>query len=68
MSVKSVVSLVVTLGLLVGLTGHKLSYPTPEDADEYHQKVRQAVEAVPLRIGPWVGSDCPVPPSALAML
>ena len=68
MQVKSVVSLVVTLGLLAGLVGQKLSYPTPADTDEYHRKIRELVEAFPLEIGPWDGKKIDVPPSALAML
>jgi len=60
--------LVITLGLLLGLAWQKRSYPTAGDADAYHQKVRAAIEAIPLEIGSWVGTDVPVPPAALAML
>ena len=65
---KSVLPLVITLGLLLGLTWQKRSYPTAGDADGYHQQVRTAIEAIPVEIGSWVGTDVPVPPAALAML
>jgi len=65
---KSSISLVLTLGLLSGLAWQKLSYPVPADTDAYHQNVRTAIEAIPLTIGSWVGTDVLVPPAAIALL
>ena len=68
MVVKSMISPLVTLLLLGGVTVHKLSYPTARDAKPYHDAVRMAVKAAPWTIGQWVGSDEEVPPAALALL
>jgi len=57
-----------TLGLLGGLTAQKLSYSSPAGVEEYHQSVRIAIEAIPSRIGLWIGEDIKVPQAALALL
>ena len=41
---------------------------TPADAEPYHQQVKLAADAIPYRIGQWVGSDQDVPPSAIRLL
>ena len=48
---------VLVLLMLGGLRAQKLPYATPEDAEAYHQRVREAVPRIPLTIGDWVGTD-----------
>jgi hypothetical protein len=45
-----------------------LSYATPEDAEPYHQRVRQAVAQVPYAIGDWRGADREIPEEVTRML
>lgn len=57
-----------TLVVLGGLVAEQLSYAAPEDADAYHQQVREAVERIPYEIGDWSGTDVDVPPAAVKLL
>ncbi len=59
---------VLALLLLTGVAAQTLTRQSPEDAAPYHAKVRRAVDAIPYRVGDWVGMDMPIPPSARAML
>ena len=56
------------LALLAAMGVAHLSRPAPEDAEPYHRRVRQKAEAVPYRIGPWVGSDAEAPQEAVELL
>jgi len=54
--------------LMLALVGmDTLDHPTPADTDPYHRTVRQAADRVPIRIGPWVGSESSLPPAAVAL-
>ena len=58
------------LALLVlgGLAAQKLSYASREDAGPYHQRVREAIDRIPQRIGDWSGTDVAVPSGATKLL
>ena len=57
-----------SLCLLAAMAVANLARPEPEDAEPYHQRVREAVEAIPLRIGAWVGQDIEPPQAAINLL
>jgi hypothetical protein len=59
---------VIGLALLGGMTAQQLSYAKPEDVEDYHSKVQQAIDAVPMQIGSWVGSETEIPRSAVELL
>lgn len=42
--------------------------PKPADAEPFHNRARQAIEAIPLSFGPWVGKDEQVAQEALRLL
>jgi hypothetical protein len=66
---RSVAPVVLTLLLLGGTVADKVMFHLPPaDATAYHARVRQAKEQVPYNIGPWLGADTPVPPSAVELL
>jgi len=54
--------------LLGGLLLERQSWPDTQDVGGYHAAVRGAVESVPLDIGPWRGSDVPLPEGAIDLL
>lgn len=39
-----------------------------EETERRHARIRGAFEAVPLRLGDWIGEDQPLPPAAVEML
>ncbi len=63
---KTVVAL--SLGLVGSMAAAKLLRPVPEDAQPYHLQVRKVVEAIPQRVGDWVGLDQEIPRSAVKLL
>lgn len=60
----------VTVFLLAGLTADRvLFHMPPPSAEPYHARVRAvAAESTPRRLGAWVGTDCPLPRAAVALL
>jgi len=56
----------VVLAALLAVGG--IDAKTPEGVDEYHKAVREAVDRIPYRIGPWVGQDIETPPAAVKLL
>ena len=62
------VPVLVTLALLAGLATETLSRPRPKDADGYHAVVKSQMEAIPLSIGTWRGTELPPKPEAVALL
>jgi hypothetical protein len=46
----------------------RLYHPEVAGAEQYHRRVREAIEAMPVASGDWVSEESPVPPSAQAML
>lgn len=64
----SVFAVVVTLLLLCGAGYDRMQTPSSEGADEYLRSVRDASEALPLRIASWVGKEIPLPPAAITLL
>jgi hypothetical protein len=68
-AVKVVAPPALTLFLLgVAFADKVLFHLPPSDAAPYHARVRQAAAGLPYHIGPWLGTDTPVPPAAVAML
>jgi hypothetical protein len=65
---KQVIALIATLLLLSGVTAQHWSDAKPEDAEQYHEQIRLAVEALPYQLGSWVGEDVPVPEDAVKLL
>ncbi|MCC7147533.1 MAG: EpsI family protein [Phycisphaeraceae bacterium] len=59
---------ILTLAVLVGLATEVRSRPKPQDAAPYHTFVKSVVEAIPVRIGDWLGSERPVPRQAQQLL
>lgn len=44
------------------------THPTPADADPFHAIVRATIEAIPMQIGAWSGTDIALPGAAQALL
>ena len=57
-----------TLVLLGGVTLEAMMRPSPANADPYHARVKESVEAIPYRIGDWLGEDKPIVREAQALL
>lgn len=65
----SIGSVAATVLLLAGAMAYRAEFQSPpKGAEPYHQRVREAADALPLRIGSWVGSKVPVTPGAVALL
>lgn len=60
---------VATIALLIGMlqTGG-VDAVSGEQVDAYQSRIRRMVDAIPYKIGPWVGDDVAPPPSAVKML
>jgi hypothetical protein len=65
---KKLLPLGLTVLLLCGMAGERLSRPSATDAEPYHRRVKEAIEAFPLQFGDWRGEDNAVPPSAIQLL
>jgi hypothetical protein len=66
---KNVVLSTLTLLLLCGAAVDRAtSMVAPEDTAAYQARVRDAAAHLPERMGDWVGTDIPVPQSAVALL
>lgn len=65
---RTYVAVLATLALLGGLATETLSRPRPKDADGYHAVVKSQMEAIPLSIGTWRGTEMPEKPEAVALL
>jgi hypothetical protein len=48
---------VLTTGLLLGAAMVERDWPQRADAAPYHQRAAAAVRAIPLQMGPWVGTE-----------
>jgi hypothetical protein len=46
----------------------RVYHPEVAGAEQYHRRVRQAIENMPVVFGDWVSAEAAVPPSAVAML
>ena len=58
-----------SVGLLGGLGGYRAHFqPTTPQADQYHQRVRDAAASLPMRVDTWIGRDIPVTTGATALL
>jgi len=58
-----------TLLLLLGvLTVGGIDARALPGVDAYHERVRNAIDAIPYRVGPWVGVDMETPPAAVRLL
>ena len=68
MSFKSSLPIALTTCLLGGFALHKASYPTADDAQSYHNGVKELVATVPIEIDDWVGQEVPIRSGALALL
>jgi hypothetical protein len=68
-SVRAVAPPALTLLFLgVAFADKVLFHLPPADATAYHARVREAAATLPYNIGAWLGTDTPVPPSAVALL
>jgi len=65
---KSYYSCIATAGLLLVLGILNQFHLTPEDAADYHKAVRDAVNGIPLQVGPWQGRDEEVVQEAVEIL
>lgn len=63
------ISIALTAALLLGTTALRsgVTY-SDEQIEAYHVGVREALDAVPYRVGNWIGVDTPVPPAAQRLL
>lgn len=60
---------VVTVALLVAmLVIGGVQVVSSEQTESYHRKVRELVDQIPYRVGPWVGTDVEAPPAAVKLL
>jgi Protein of unknown function (DUF3485) len=59
---------VFALGLIGAMALGRWSRLAPHDAEPYHARVRAAIEAVPYRVGDWVGTDQPIVEAAVKLL
>lgn len=57
-----------TLGLLAAGAYVQRGWPQPEDATPYHARAAAAIKAIPLRVGPWVGTERDPQPAAIEIL
>lgn len=63
-----VLSLIATVGLLMGAAADRFSLPKPSEAVSFHQRVREVAEALPSRAGDWIATELPPPPEAVDQL
>lgn len=54
--------------LLAGVAATRMNRPGPEDAEAYHDRVREAVAEMPDRIGPYEAEDRELPAAAYDLL
>ncbi len=59
---------VLAAGLLLGMAAVNFSFPTAEDAEDYHQRVLTLTEAAPTAFGNWTSRPVEIPPSAVELL
>jgi hypothetical protein len=67
-SAKDVVVVGLAALLLLGAAAERLSLRPPADATPYHDEVRAAAKALPMRVGDWVGTDVEQPQAAVRLL
>ena len=60
--------MIASVVLLCGMTAQRFSFQPTKSAVEYHQRVKVAADALPMRFGAWIGEDQPVTADALRML
>ena len=66
---KAVLPAALSLCLLGAAFADKVMFHLPPaDAAPYHARVRAAAALLPRNVGPWLGTDVPVPESAVEML
>jgi hypothetical protein len=66
---RAVAPVALTLLLLSGALADKVKFHLPPaDAAEYHARVRRVAAELPYNVGPWLGTEVPVPPSAVTLL
>jgi hypothetical protein len=54
--------------LVMVVAGWWATRPGAADAEPHHRRVRQAVDEMPDRIGPWIGRDQPMPDASIDLL
>ncbi len=60
---------VATAALLIGLMASGgVEAISTDQTEAYHAEVRQLVDDIPYRIGPWIGTDVEAPPPAVKLL
>jgi hypothetical protein len=59
---------VLSLSLLGGIALQNRRYVKPTDTEAYHARAKAALDAVPYRVGDWVGQDQEIPTAAIKLL
>jgi hypothetical protein len=67
-NLKSIAGGLIAAVFLLVLLGLNQTHLSPEDAEDYHRAIRDAVNAIPHQIGPWEGADEEVTPAAIELL
>jgi hypothetical protein len=62
------ISLLLSVLLLGGAVAERCMMLPPAEGKVYQQRVRQAFESFPLKLGDWVAVDAPVPAEAMRLL
>lgn len=62
------ISLILALLILLSLHLQQRTHNDPAVVSQYHARVRGAAQAVPYRLGDWMGIDEPVPTAAVQLL
>lgn len=57
-----------TAALLIWSAGVVDAWPSPADANPYHERSKEAVRAIPTQIGRWVGHEVPPQTAAVEIL
>lgn len=57
-----------SLALALGLFLQVRAFAGQDDTSPFHQRVREAVAAIPVRVGDWEGTDRKIPPAAGKLL
>jgi hypothetical protein len=59
---------VLTAGLLMGAAYFEREWPERASAEPYHAAAAKAVAAIPMHIGPWIGTEIPPQPAVIQVL
>ncbi|MFA9478194.1 exosortase C-terminal domain/associated protein EpsI [Phycisphaerales bacterium AB-hyl4] len=66
--IKAILAPILAVALIAGLTIEKHSWPQPDDVEEYHAEVAEAIRAIPEQFGDWRSTEVELPMAAVALL